>query len=405
VAKELNVAHVLEGSVRKSGNRLRITAQLIDARSDKHLWSETYDRSLDDIFAVQDEIAAAVVAQLKVTLLGVAPKAEAFDPKAYALHLQARQLARLGTPESFAQSIMLCQQALAIDPRLAASWVLMASVYSGQADLGYRSNEEGYRLAREALDKALAINPDLGTAHAGLARVITALDQKPAPAAQHLERALALEPANTEIMTEAMRFARTIGRYELVIALGEYVVAHDPVNTLAHATLGGAYIRAGRYDEGIESLRTSLRLAPSRGLAHYTIALAFLRKGDPAGALAEMQLEPSETWRLDGLALVYHAAGRRAESDAALGEIVRKHEHEMAWNIASVHAFRREADRTFEWLEKAIAYNDPGLTLSAMAWQFDGMREDPRWLPFLRRIGYAPEQLAAIKFDVKLPSR
>jgi TolB-like protein len=405
VARELNVAHVLEGSVRKSGNRLRITAQLIDARTDKHLWSETYDRSLDDIFAVQDEIAAAVVGQLKISLLGAAPKAKAADPKAYALFLQARQLFRQGTAEGLAQSVTLNQQALAIDSNLVAAWILLARCYVFQANLGQRPNDEGYGSAREVLEKALTIDPDAAEAHAALGSVMQSVDTDLGPAARHFERALALEPTNTDIMTDAMFFARSLNRPERVITLGEYVVAHDPVNTLAHAALGGAYFRAGRQEEGMASVRTSLRLAPGRGLAHYTIAMELLRKADLQGALAEMQLEPAETWRLDGLAMINHAMGKKAESDAALSEVIRKYEKESAWNIAYIYAFRGEADHAFEWLDKAILYHDPGLSLTAVQWTFSNIHNDPRWLPFLRKIGRAPEQMTAIKFEVKLPSR
>ena len=405
VARELGVAHVLEGSVRKSGNRLRITAQLIDARTDTHLWSETYDRSLDDIFAVQDEIAAAVVSQLRISLLGEAPKAQAADPKAFALFLQARELVRQGSAEGMTQAAALCQEALALDPKLVRAWTLLASCYGAQADFGQRSNEEGYRLAREALVKALAIDPNSAMAHAGYGRLLSSTTFDFNEAAQHYERALALDPSNTDIITEAMRFARGLGRHEQVIQLGEYVVAHDPVNAFAHALLGGAYARAGRFDEGMASMRTALRLSPGRGLTHYAMSNALLAQGKPAEALAEIKLEPQETWRLDGLAQAYHALGRHAESDAVLAEFIQKFEKEAAWNIAYVYAFRGEADKCFEWLEKAINYHDPGLSLTAVQWSFTNVHRDPRWLPFLHRIGLAPEQLAAIKFDVKLPAR
>lgn len=405
VARELGVAHVLEGSVRKSGNRLRITAQLIDARTDTHLWSETYDRSLDDIFAVQDEIAAAVVGQLKISLLGEAPKAQATDPKAFALFLQARELTRQGSAESLAQAVDLCQQALALDAKLVRAWALLSQCYGAQADFGQRSNEEGYRLAREALEKALAIDPNSAAAHAGYGRVLSSTTFAFSEAAQHYERALAIEPTNTDIITEAMRFARGLGRHEQVIQLGEYVVAHDPVNAFAHALLGGSYARAGRFEEGMASMRTALRLSPGRGLTHYAISNALLAQGKPAEALEEAKLEPQATWRLDALAQAYHALGRHAESDAMLAEFIRKFEKEASWNIAYVYAFRGEADKCFEWLEKAIVYRDPGLSLTAVQWSFTNVHKDPRWLPFLRRLGLAPDQLAAIKFDVKLPGR
>ena len=405
VARELNVSHILEGSVRKSGSHLRITAQLIDARTDTHLWSETYDRSLDDIFAVQDEIAAAVVAQLKVSLLGAAPKAKTADPKAYALFLQARQLYRLGTEESLTQAVALYQQALAIDPKLAAAWVGLASCYTTEADSGQRSNDEGYGLAREAVDKALAIDPDLAIAHAKLGHITSSTGYDLVAPARSYEHALALEPANTDIITSAMGFARGLGRSDQVISLGEYVVAHDPVNSAAYALLGGVYGRAGRYDESIAALRTALRLTPGRALTHYTICSVLLLKGDAKAALAEAQAEPGGSWRLDGMALAYFALGRKTESDAALAEMIQKYEKEASWNIAYVYAFRGEKDLAFEWLDKAMTYRDPGLSLSAVQPQFDNIHSDPRWLPFLRKIGRAPEQLAAIKFDVKIPAK
>jgi TolB-like protein/Tfp pilus assembly protein PilF len=405
VARELNVAHILEGSVRKSGNRLRITAQLIDARTDKHLWSETYDRTLEDIFAVQDEIAAAVVGQLKITLLGSAPKAKVADPKAYALFLQARQLAYQNTDEGLKQAVSLYQQALGIDPTLGAAWIGLADCYLLQTSSGSRSNDEAFRLVREAVNKALAIDPDLASAHAMLGIIATTNDGETAAAARHFEHALALDPTNTDIMVKVMNFLRSLGRLNQSVALGEYITAHDPVNSFGHARLGGAYIRAGRFDEGIAAMRTALRLSPGRGQTYYGIGMALLQKGDARAALAEMQQEPSESWRQDGLAMIYHALGQKAQSDAALEQLIKKYEKDASWNIAYVLAFRGEADRAFEWLDKAVAYRDSGLSDTAVMWAFTNIRKDPRWLPFLRKIGRAPEQLEEIKFDVKLPAR
>jgi tetratricopeptide (TPR) repeat protein len=378
---------------------------LIDARTDKHLWSDTYDRSLDDIFAVQDEIAAAVVGQLKVALLGAAPKTKTADPKAYAFFLQARQLTRQGSPEALEQAVALHKQALAIDPTLAVSWAGLADCYVNQADNILLSNEVGYRLALEAANKALAIDPELAIAYARLGYIARANDSDLSAAARYYERALALDPANVDIIAEATGLARNLGRLELAAALAEYVVAHDPVNPTGHGRLGGAYIRAGRFAEGIASLNTSLRLAPGRTQAHYSIGNAHLRQGNLPAALAEMQQEASPAWRLDGLAIVYHALGKQAESDAALAELIAKYEKDSAWNIAYVCAYRGEIDRAFEWLEKSIEYRDPGRDDTAVTWQFSNLHKDPRWLPFLRKIGRAPEQVAAIKFDVKLPGR
>ncbi len=403
IAQRLNVAHILEGSVRKAGNQVRITAQLIDARSDTHLWSETYDRPLDNIFAVQDEIAAAVVAQLKLKLLGAAPTTKAGDPKAYALFLQARQLGRQNTAEGYERSIALYRQVLAIDANDAAAWDGLARNYMNQSYFGLRPAEEAVRLAREAGDRALAIDPDFAPAHVLLGRIASDNDGDLAAAARHLEHALALEPANTDIIRNAAVLAANLGRLETTIELNEYVTAHDPVNATGHHNLGIDYRNAGRLDEAIASFRTALSLSPDYAGAQYGIGVALLLEGDPEGALAAMQKEASEVWRLLGLPMALHALGKKSESDAALAELIRKTAKDGPYNIAYVVAFRGEADRAFEWLDEAVAHHDPGLSEIALESLFANLHQDPRWLPFLRRIGKAPEQLAAIEFDVKLP--
>ncbi len=171
IARKLHVANVLEGSVRKSGDQLRITAKLIRAAEGYHLWSETYDRKLDDIFKIQDEIAGEVVKQLKVTLLGAVPTVRQTDLKAYTLYLQARQLGRQSTPEAFAQSDALYRQVLDIDPRYAPAWHELARNFLNKTNLGLLPNSEGLARAREANEKALAIDPNYALAHSGLGRI------------------------------------------------------------------------------------------------------------------------------------------------------------------------------------------------------------------------------------------
>jgi len=403
IARQLHVTHVLEGSVRKAGNQVRITAQLIDARSDTHLWSETYDRPLDNIFAVQDEIAGAVVAELKLKLLGAAPKAKAADPKAYALYLQARQMNRQRTPEGNEQAIVLYQQALAIDASYAAAWAGLADVYDRQVGDGERPIGEGYRMARDAANKALAIDPEFAPAHARLGHIAMTYDGDLAAAARHYEHALALEPTNTDIILNAAILLSGLGRLDTAVALDEYVVARDPVSPNGDSNLGYDYLYAGRLDEAIASGRSALSLSPGYGAAQYIIGMALLLKGDPAGALAAMQKESSEIWRLIGLPMAWHALGKKAESDAALAELIAKCEKDGAYNIAYVLAYRGDTDRAFEWLDKAVAYHDGGLSEIVGQPLFANIKNDPRWLPFLRKIGKAPEQLAAIKFEVKLP--
>jgi TolB-like protein/Tfp pilus assembly protein PilF len=403
VARELHVAHLLAGTVRRSGNRLRITAQLMDARTDTNLWAETYDRSLDDIFAVQDEIAAAVVNHLKVTLFGGLPKAKTADPNAYTLLLQARQTFHQGSSSSYEQAIQLYKRAITIDANLAEAWAGLANCYIQQVNDSLGLDEDSDRLAREAVNKALAIDPELAMAHAALGSIAAGFDNDPAAAVPHFERALALEPANTEIMSQASGVVRGLGRLDEALSIAKYIVAHDPLNAQGYLRLAGAYGRVGRFDEAIASLGKGLRLSPTSNQAHYALGLMLLRKGEAQAALAEFQQEAAESWRLDGLSIGYFALGQKARSDAALAELIAKWARGSSWNIAYVLAYRGEPDRAFEWLERAITNRDPGLPDTAVTWEFTKIHEDPRWLPFLRKIGRAPEQVATINFDIVLP--
>jgi len=403
IAKTLNVAYLLEGSVRKSGNRVRITAQLIRTADSSQLWSESYDRQMTDVFKVQDEIAGAVVSELKIKLLAAPPKARATDPKAYALFLQAREIDRQGTAAAYEQSFALYQQALALDPAYAAAWVGLADAYCSRVYPSLQLADEGIRLAREATEKALALDPEYAPAHAQLGYIALLYTGDLAAAARHLEHALALEPANPDILRFAGALARRLGRLDKAIAIGEYQLARDPVSAEGHFSLGLAYRYVGRLDEASAEFRTVLRLSPGFFNTHAMIGEMLLQKGDAQGALAEIQEETNPKVRLSALSVAYHALGRKVESDAALAEMIRKYETTAAYDIAIALAYRGEADRAFEWLDKAVQYDDPSLGSLAVYPLFTNLHSDLRWLPLLRKVGIAPEQLAAIQFEVTLP--
>jgi len=403
IADRLNVAHVLEGSVRKSDDQVRITAQLIRADDGFHLWSETWDRTLDDIFAIQDEIASDVAEQLQITLLGAAPTVEETDPKAYALFLQARQLALQATAEGYERSNSLYEEALEIEPEYAAAWAGLASNYRLQAGfLGVIPLDEGYSLAREAANRALAIDPDYAPAYAVLGQIAGSYDNDLVAAAKQMGRALELDPTNPDIISSAVGLADGLGRLDEAIALREYIVVHDPVNAFAHTDLANSYAVAGQLDESIASMRTALSLSPGSSWNHYSIGVLLLLKGEPVEALQEIERESAEVWRMIGLPMAYHALGQAEESDTALAELIDKYELGGAYNIAYVLAFRGETDRAFEWLDKAVQYKDPGLSTVSTSPLFANLHDDPRWHPFLESIGRSPEQLAAIEFEVRL---
>src|SRR6478609_2102786 len=247
IARTLRVANVLEGSVRKAGNSVRITAQLIRAGTDKHLWSQTYDRKLDDIFAIQDEIAADVVKQLKVTLLGAAPKARTTDPEAYALYLQAVQLGRQSTTEAYKQSDALFRKVLAIDPRYAPAWDGLSRNFVNETNMGLLPGKEGFAQAREAARKALAIDSEYAPAHARLGFIAMNGDNDLAGAAQQFKRALALDPADLDVLPNSATLLKSLGRLDEALALEEAVVRRDPVNVTSLFNLGYYQRMAGRF--------------------------------------------------------------------------------------------------------------------------------------------------------------
>lgn len=296
VARELNVSNVLEGSVRKDGNRVRITVQLIEGSSDTHIWSETYDRTLDDIFLVQDEIAAIVVNKLKVTLLDDSPTVIKTDPEAYALYLQANQIVAMVSPENILKAAALYKDVLATDPKYAPAWLGLSRVYGRMAGLRVMPAEEAGALARQAVNRALEISPDSAQAHSQLAWDYFRRRGEFKAAAHHFERAITLEPTNTDIIGNVSIFVEALGRKEQAISLAEYQVSRDPANAVAQNNLGMRYRYAGRYREAIKAFSTALVLNPSMGGVEYELGVTFLLEGDYAAAASAFAREPIDVF-------------------------------------------------------------------------------------------------------------
>lgn len=407
IGEQLNVAHILEGSVRKSGNQIRITAQLIEAKTDTHLWSHTYDRTLDNVFAIQDEIAATVVEELKLTLLGAPPKAQEVNPEAYALLLQGRQLSRLQSPEGYVQAIELLKQALAIEPNYPRALDMLATIYLNQAISFLRPWDEGYALAREATDKALAIDPDYAESYSRLGWISMGYDKDLAQAARHFQRALELEPNSLAIIGNSAALLGRLNRIDEAIEVNEYLASADPVNPIRHGNLAGSYAQAERWDEAIASIQTALVLSPDYSRAQFRLGLALLAKGNPESALVAFAKDEGVARRLLGESLAEYALGNIAESDKALNTLITEHEY-AAYGIAVTMAYRNEADLAFEWLAKAAENDGPLLQGIHTNYNFKNIHDDPRWLPLLESVGKSPEQLQKlreIEFKVTLPKR
>jgi tetratricopeptide (TPR) repeat protein len=289
---------------------------------------------------------------------------------------------------------------LEADPRYAPAWSQLAANFRLKASEAVLPNEQAYAELQAAANRALEIDPDYAPALALLGNIATVDD--PAGAARLLERALALAPSDADVMRFSTRLLLALGRTSEALALADTAVRHDPLNPALLRIRGVAQFFAGQYDESIASVNAALTLDPELAQTHSQLGEAQLFRGNAAAAVAEFEREPSEVWRLLGLARAYHALGRKTDSDAALAELIAKHEKDWAYNIAYVCAFRGEADRAFAWLEKAVEYRDPGLADIASDRSFSNLHSDPRWLPFLRRIGKAPEQLAKIPFRVTI---
>ena len=405
IARTLQVAHILEGSVRKAGDQVRVTAQLVNAVNDKHLWSQTYDRKLDDVFAIQDEIAADVVKALRVTLLGEVPKATTTNPEAYALYLQGNELARPSTPDALAASDSVYRRALEIDPKYMPAWDGLTRNALNRVPTA-SSLDETERLtmeARRAADQALALDPGYARTHGRLGSIAMYTGDLRG-AVPHFRQALSLDRNDIVVLGNAASLLGRLGRLDQSMRVREAVLRRDPVNVTGLLSMAGLQRTMGRYDESIATIRTALSLAPTRRGARSALGSSLLLKGDAQGAMAEFEQEPDEVRKLQSLAMAYHALGRKAESDASLAALIAKHEEFRSYQIAGVHAFRGDADEAFAWLDKAAERKDAGLAEIQLDPYLERIRSDPRWLPFLQRLGSAPEQLAQIEFDVKIPA-
>jgi TolB-like protein/Tfp pilus assembly protein PilF len=388
IARTLNVAHVLEGSVRRSGDKARITAQLIRASDSSHLWSNTYDRELKDIFAVQDEIAAAVVRQLKVALLGgeLRTRSAVTNLEAYNLHLKARYLFEQHTDQSMTKAVEFYEAALAIDPAYAEAWAGLAEAQAVRADEGSIDFTVGAEKARAAAQRALELSPDMAKAHFALGMVQFGHDWNWPAADASFNRAIELDPNEAKALALAGALAQILGRDADGIRLCRQAVANNPIGGYERTVLGWVLAQADRIADAEKEIRAALELNPDFQ-GWYFLSLTLLLKGQPKLALEAMQKESSEWYRLAGLPLAYYALGQKDRSEVALKETKSKYAENMSYQIAQVHAYRGEIDEAFLWLERAYVARDTGL-----AWYLRtdpllaNIRGDPRYTQLLHRM-------------------
>jgi adenylate cyclase len=362
IGEKLGVANILEGSVRKSGDTIRVTAQLISAADGAHLWSDTFDRNLDDIFKVQDEIAGSVVETLKLKLLGraVVQRNTPKNSEAYDLYLRGHYFYVRLADTQLEKAKNYFEQALALDPELALAWSGMSAVYIGQTLGGELPVDLGRGLAVEALEKALAIDPMLAGAHYRLGFIRLLFDWDWPGAEDAFRQTLVIEPNSAEALSGLGLLSMALNRPEDAIDFQQQSLKMDPLRAASHHNLGFVNYQQDRYEAAEAAFRTAREIAGgSYTRSNYYVALSLLGEGKIEAARSEIANETGEQWRLAGTATIAHALDREAESEAALLQLVENFSGTAAIAIAQAYAYRGDSDSALQWLEKAYEQHDP----------------------------------------------
>ncbi|MBT8062953.1 MAG: tetratricopeptide repeat protein [Gammaproteobacteria bacterium] len=387
IASRLGVANVLEGSVRKAGSQVRITAQLIHAEDGFHLWSDTWDRELENIFQIQDEIAAAVVDSLKVTLLGETPKSTQTDPEAYRLHLEGQYFTYQRDPEALRRAIDLFKQAVEIDPGYAPAWAELAFTYQWYTGSGNMPIAEGAAQWKKAIKMALAADPEYGWAHFVRGVSLINFEFKIQEGTEAYLRAYALDPGNAMIAAGRGFVAAILGEYSDGLRYSEAALALDPVMPELHTYVASAHWGMLQFDEAITAFRKALELSPGYPGNFQRIARILLQQGKPAEALEAANKEPSHIYRLTSQSMAHFALGNSAESDRLLEELIEIGAEVAAYQISQVYGMRGDADQAFEWLERSYANRDSGTINVVGDPSFFSLLEDPRFEAIVEKIG------------------
>jgi TolB-like protein len=390
IARRLLVAHVLEGSVRKSGNHLRVTAQLVRADNGYHLWSETYDRELDDVFKVQDEIAAAVVGALKVSLIGAQDQKRAAAPNsdAYTLYLQGREISRhASTKADFDKAVEYFRRSLKADPTFADAWqYLMFALSDEVIDRSVKPELVSAEM-RHAASEVNALVPGSAEAHHAAAQIYWSLDWNWQAATAEYRRVYELTPNDYAAVRQ---FADVnlcvVGDDTTALRLYQRAIELDPVADWNYQQIAYYYLDVGMLSEAESAIRKAIDLNPMSAERNAFLGQILIARELPRDALAAVQRESDESARRWGLALAYQALGRKADADLALSNAERQDADTNAYGIAEVHAYRGEMDQAFAWLERAYRQRDFSVSSIKCDPLLNNLKGDPRYKAFLRKM-------------------
>ncbi len=388
IGAKLGVAYVLEGSVRRSGDRVRVAAQLIDARDGTHRWSGTYDRDVGDVLKMQDEIAAGLVRALDITLGANSLQARPplANSEAYSLYLRGRYAVDRFDKQGFDEAALYFQQALRLDPTFAVASGWLSFAHEAQGEWAFVAPDVAFEKARRAAETALKLDPNLAIAHALLGGVHAAYDWDWVAADRELKQALILAPSDELALWGTARLSMAVGRWDEALTQMNAGLSQNPVTPYYFQGLDWIQMRRGHLPEAEAAARRALEISPTYVSAHYFLGLVLLARGEPEAALAAMQQETPEGGQLGGLAMAYFALGRQAESDAALARMTKEQANVFAFEIAEAHAFRGERDQAFQWLDRAYAQKDPMMYLIKGEFPLRNLEAEPRYKAFLRKV-------------------
>jgi serine/threonine-protein kinase len=389
IGEKLGVSTLLDGTVRKQGDRVRIVAQLVNTADGIQLWTRTFDRQLKDIFAVQEEIARAAAESLKVTLLGSdsAQKSASQNVDAHNAYLQGHFHFQRRNIEDYRKAMGYFDQAIALDPNYALAYAERSEAWTFLGDLtGQRPT--AYPKARSDAEKAVAIAPALAEARAALGFARCFADWKFAEGLTELKRAKELSPANPTANDLLARVIVYLGRFDEAERQARHAVELDPLSTVTQGNLARVLFYAGKLDEADAVARKAAELQPTGASNHRWQVLIAAQRGDGETALREAQLEPDEGYRRFELAVAEYMAGDRQAADAALDNLIAKAREGFAYQIAEVYAVRGDKDKAFEWLQISFDERDAGMLSLLVDPLLRGLRDDSRYKALVAKMNF-----------------
>ena len=389
IGAQLGVTYILQGSVRKSGDRLRVTAQLIDSRDGAHLWSQTYERDLNDVLNMQDEIAMAIVRAMQIEVVGfvIASRPALRNTEAYTQYLQGFHNFGRFDRQGLEQALSDFQRSLELDPAFAPAAHMQGAACALLGLWGFLAPAIAFERARDAQEHALKLDPTLAIAHAVLGLVHCA-DWDWASADRDFQQALSLGPREAVVLFLAADNCRIMGRWDEALKLVNRSLALDPLSPNGNSALAAIQVHRGRLQEAEAAARRTLASSPAFTFAHSNLGVVLLARGEAGAALVEMLHEEDGARRLGGSAMAYFALGRRPESDSALGQLKRDHGDQSPFQVARVCAFRGELDEAFNWLERAYAQKDVNLQFIVSDPTIETIEGDLRYKVLLKKMNW-----------------